>query len=88
MKKTFYNLGRILENKADYNVIFGKRSNGKTFSVKELILFGYHDKKLGININGYFDDESTGAIIRRMEEDFRKGRGICPYLLLILTCPI
>lgn len=75
MKKKFYNLGRILSYKADYNVIFGKRSNGKTFSVKEVILFGYHDKKLGIDINGYFDDESTGAIIRRMEEDFRKGRG-------------
>jgi Podovirus DNA encapsidation protein (Gp16). len=44
MKKKFYNLGRILSYKADYNVIFGKRSNGKTFSVKEVILFGYHDK--------------------------------------------
>ena len=74
-KPQFYNLGKILTYNADYNVIFGKRSNGKTFSVKELILFGYHDKKLGIDINGYFDDGSQGAILRRMEEDFRKGRG-------------
>ena len=74
-KKIFYDLGKILLTNADYFVIFGKRSNGKTFSLKELILFGYHDKKLGIDINGYLDDGSQGAIMRRMEEDFRKGRG-------------
>lgn len=75
MKIKYYSLGKILQCKAQYNVVFGKRSNGKTFSVKDLILFGYHDKKLGIDIDGYFDNGSQGAIIRRMEEDFRKGRG-------------
>ena len=75
MKQKYYSLGNILKEKADYNVIYGLRSNGKTFSVKDLILFGFHDKKLGIDINGYLDDGSQGAIIRRMEEDFRKGRG-------------
>lgn len=74
-KKQYYSLKNILQEKADYNVIYGLRSNGKTFSVKDLILFGLHDKKLGIDINGYLDDGSQGAIIRRMEEDFRKGRG-------------
>lgn len=75
MKKQYYSLANILIEDADYNVIYGKRSNGKTFAVKSLILFGYHDDKRHIHINGYFDDGSNGAIIRRMEEDFRKGRG-------------
>lgn len=75
MKQKYYSLANILKEKADYNVIYGLRSNGKTFSVKDVILFGFHDKKLGIDINGYLEDGSQGAIIRRMEEDFRKGRG-------------
>lgn len=74
-KNKFYSLQNILKEKADYNVIYGLRSNGKTFSVKHVILFGYHDKKNGINIDGYLDNKSQGAILRRMEEDFRKGRG-------------
>lgn len=74
-KSLFYNIGKLLEENADYYVIYGLRSNGKTFSVKEIILFGYHDYKKGIHINGYLDDNSTGAIIRRYDEDFRKGRG-------------
>lgn len=71
--KKYYSLDAILKYDADYYVGFGERSNGKSFSVKDLILFGYH--KNGININGYLDDETQGAIIRRYEEDFRKGRG-------------
>ncbi|MBR6518013.1 MAG: phage DNA encapsidation protein [Bacilli bacterium] len=73
MKNKYYTLKNILKENADYNVVFGKRSNGKSFSGKELILFGFHEN--GININGYLDDGSQGAILRRMEEDFRKGRG-------------
>lgn len=73
MKQKYYSLDNILKTNADYYVGFGERSNGKTFSVKHLILFGYH--KYGIDINGYLDDGTQGAIIRRMEEDFRKGRG-------------
>ena len=32
-KIKFYSLDAILEKKAQYNIIFGERSNGKTFSV-------------------------------------------------------
>lgn len=74
-KIQYYSLARILKENADYNVIFGERSFGKTFSVKHLALFGYHDKKLGIDINGFFDDGTQFGMIRRMEEDYRKGRG-------------
>lgn len=73
MKQKFYSLLNILKTDADYYVIFGMRSNGKTFACKHLGLFGFHEK--GVNINGYLDDGSKFAIIRRMEEDFRKGRG-------------
>ena len=29
----FYTLNRILSKNADYNVIFGERSNGKTYEI-------------------------------------------------------
>ena len=72
-KNDFYSPSKILRENADYYVVFGKRSNGKTFAFKSIGLFGFHDKFT--NINGYLDDGSQFAIIRRMEEDFRKGRG-------------
>lgn len=72
-KMKYYSLDAILKYDADYYVGFGMRSNGKSFSVKDLILFGYH--KNGIDINGYLDDASQGGLIRRYETDFQKGRG-------------
>ena len=50
-----YSLKNILQQNALYNVIFGERSNGKTFAVLHLALFGYH--KDGIDINGYLMTE-------------------------------
>ena len=72
-KIKYYSIDNLIKTNADYYVGFGERSNGKSFSVKDLILFGYH--KNGININGYLDDGSKGGLIRRYEEDYRKGRG-------------
>lgn len=60
----YYTLDRILETKADYNIIFGERSNGKTTAVLWYGLQNY------IN-SGYIDQL---AIIRRWDEDF-KGKG-------------
>lgn len=68
-----YSLKNILQQNALYNVIFGERSNGKTFAVLELALFGYH--KDGIEINGYLDDGSQLGIIRRWDEDFKGNNG-------------
>lgn len=59
----FYELTNILLTKADYYFIIGKRSNGKTFSVKKRI------------IEKAWNEKKDGAIIRRYEEDFKKGRG-------------
>ena len=38
MKNIYYSLNKILKHKALYNVIFGQRSNGKTFAVIDLML--------------------------------------------------
>lgn len=38
-KQKYYRLNKILEKKADYNMLLGERSNGKSYSVKECILW-------------------------------------------------
>lgn len=73
MKTKHFTLKNILEKKADYNIIYGERSNGKTHSVLDLALFGFHAD--GIEINGYLDDGSQLGIIRRWEEDFKGKNG-------------
>lgn len=62
-KQKFYRLDNILSYNAIYNVIFGERSNGKTFAVLEYGLRQYteHGKQL--------------AIIRRWQDDFTGKRG-------------
>lgn len=59
----FYNLKKILEKNCQYNVIFGERSNGKSYAVLEYIL------------KRYCETGDQGAIIRRWREDFRGKRG-------------
>jgi hypothetical protein len=56
-KEKYYSLGRILKHKALYNVIFGQRSNGKTFSVIDLML--KHFVKTG----------EPSAYIRRLDSE-------------------
>lgn len=58
---------------AKYFMAMGERSNGKTFASLEIGLFGYH--KDGVDINGYLDDGSQLAILRRWEEDFKGKNG-------------
>lgn len=67
MKKTneknkFYSLNEILKINADYNIIFGERSNGKTFAALEYVL-----KK-------YIETGEQSAYIRRWREDLRGKR--------------
>lgn len=64
-KQKFYRLDKILETKADYCMIIGERSNGKTFSVLEYGLIKWYKS----NFN-----ESMG-IIRRHDEDFKGDKG-------------
>lgn len=65
-KNKYYSLKRIKQENAVYNVIFGERSNGKTYSV---LLEGVED---------YFKNGGQMAIVRRWQEDIigRRASGI------------
>lgn len=62
-KLKFYSLKNIIKRNAQYNIIFGERSNGKTYSVLE-----YSVKK-------YIENNEQLAVVRRYQEDFRGKRG-------------
>lgn len=59
----FYSLEKINKKKTQYKVIFGKRSNGKTFAVLERMLKRYFDKGI------------EGAYIRRYADDMKGKNG-------------
>lgn len=61
-KEKYYSLKNILAKGCIYNLIIGERSNGKSYSVLELIIKNWVDKR------------KKGAILRRFMEDFRSGR--------------
>lgn len=45
MKQKFYNIENLLSKKAEYNLLLGERSNGKSYSVKKVCLWeSYHEK--------------------------------------------
>ena len=58
-----YSLNKILAKKARYNVIFGERSNGKTYAV------------LKYGLEQYIKTGKQMAIIRRWQDDFTGKRG-------------
>ena len=70
-KSKFYSLEKILAHNATYNMIIGKRSNGKTYAVQKKI------------IEDYWNNGSQGAIIRRWEEDLRGKRGQAMFQALV-----
>lgn len=78
-RQEFYSIDKLIASdlNAKYYVGYGERSNGKTYQVLHLMLFGFHKKVNGTKIdwNGFLDDESQGAIVRRYDEDFRGGNG-------------
>lgn len=67
MKYKYYSLNEILKRNAQYNMIIGERSNGKTYACLKLIL------------ENYFSTGDEGAIIRRWREDFRNKRGLAMF---------
>lgn len=62
IKLKYYSLKNILTRNAQYNIIFGERSNGKTYSV------------LKAGIENFANNEKQMAIIRRWQDDFRGKR--------------
>lgn len=71
----YYTLTKIKKFKADYNIIVGERSNGKTTSVLLEILDNYVKS----------DYKEQGAIIRRFEEDY-KGKNGAQMFDAIIEC--
>ena len=61
-KPKFYDLSAILSKNADYNVIFGERSNGKTYAA------------LKHGLENYVRTGKQMAYIRRWREDLRGKR--------------
>lgn len=61
-KPKFYDLKAILSKNADYNVIFGERSNGKTYA------------SLKYGLENYIKTGKQMAYIRRWREDLRGKR--------------
>lgn len=65
----YYSLDKILEKNADYNIIFGERSNGKTYAsleygIKQFVESGYNNQT---------------AIVRRWKEDIKGKRAETLY---------
>lgn len=63
MKTKYYSLKKILQKNAQYNIIYGARSNGKTYAAKEY------------GIREYWDRGAQMAYIRRQDTDFKGKRG-------------
>ena len=70
-KVKYWNPTKILSYNCYYNLIFGERSNGKTYGV------------LKLGLEEYMRDGSQVAIIRRWDEDFKGKRGAQMYSNLI-----
>lgn len=69
----FYSLDRIKKMKCHYNLIFGKRSNGKTYAV------------LYEGLKTYVEKGKQMAYIRRYREDFIGKRGQTLFNSLVST---
>ena len=69
----YYNLKNILTKNAKYNVIYGERSNGKTYAT------------LKHGIENYVKDGSQIAYVRRWSEDFTGKRGATLFDSLVMN---
>lgn len=68
MKKIkYYSLTNILKYDAQYNVIFGGRSNGKSYAVQEYC------------IKDYIEHGRQMAVVRRWQDDFTGKRGLTMF---------
>lgn len=70
-KMKYYSLNHILSKHAQYNIIFGERSNGKTYAVEKYAL------------EKFIKTGEQFALIRRFKEDFRGKRGQVMFNALV-----
>jgi len=73
MSEEYYDGTEIAKFNAHYNVIFGKRSNGKTY---------YHLKKI---VENFAKNREQGAYLRRYREDFKGKRGATMFDSLVVN---
>lgn len=71
MKTKFYSLKNILSKNCVYNVIFGERSNGKTYAA------------LKYGLEQFWENGKQTGIVRRWREDFTGKRGQTMYNALV-----
>lgn len=72
MKKIkYYNPKKIDELNAQYNMIIGERSNGKTYAILNKIL------------QLYFSKGEQGAVVRRWQDDFKGKRALQMFAPLV-----
>ena len=69
----YYSLKKILEKNAQYNMIIGERSNGKTYSVLEY------------GLQRYIEKGEQMAIIRRWQDDLTGKRGATIFDALVMN---
>ena len=70
-KFKFYSLENILKFDAHYNIIFGERSNGKTYAC------------LYMAIENFMNNKGTTAYLRRFQEDIKGKRGGALFQALV-----
>lgn len=70
MKQQYYSLNKIEKKNAHYNVIFGERSNGKTYAVL---------KKM---VENWFRNGKQSALVRRWQDDYKSKRGASMFSAL------
>lgn len=70
-KSKYYSLNNILKKNAQYNIIFGQRSNGKTYAVKKY------------GLEKYIKNGEQMAYIRRQDVDLGKSK--CDNLFADMT---
>ena len=68
-KKEYYRLDKILSCKAQYNILLGQRSNGKSYAVKEFCLYDYFKNDNKFILIRRFDDEIKENIIGSYFDD-------------------
>ena len=73
MRNKFYSLKNILAKDAQYNIIFGERSNGKTYAV------------LKYGLEQYIKTGEQMAIIRRWQDDFTGKRGVTMFDSIVMN---
>lgn len=74
MKSTkikYYNPKKIDETNAQYRMVIGERSNGKTYAILSKIL------------QNYFTKNEQGAVVRRWQDDFKGKRALAMFAPMV-----